>query len=87
MKSNFTNDDPQSLFLFDISRCFGEEYVPYLDDLFRMVMIQLSIQFMFFIMDPSKYQLFSQEFLTLLLYVVLGVTVYWLVFKKIIQFK
>jgi hypothetical protein len=75
-----------SIYMVDISSRFGKDYVEFINDLSKAVLIQLAIQLMFYIMEPSAYPMFSQDFLTLLLYVMLGVSVYWLIFKKIVVF-
>jgi hypothetical protein len=62
------------------------EYVGLLEDIVRMVIIQTTIQFLYFI-NNTESSFFSGDFILLVLYVVLGVCVYWLVFKKLIVFK
>jgi hypothetical protein len=62
------------------------EYVSLFEDIIRMVTIQTTIQFLYFI-NNSEGVFFSADFVLLVLYVVLGVCVYWLVFKKLVIFK
>jgi hypothetical protein len=38
-------------------------------------------------MDPERYRIFSLDFMLLLLFISLGVTSYWLIFKRIVSFK
>lgn len=62
------------------------EYVSMVDDIVRMVLIQVTIQFLYFINNPDT-GFFTADFFLLVLYIVLGVCVYWLIFKKLIVFK
>lgn len=64
----------------------NKEYVGLIEDITRMVMIQVTIQFLYYINDPSA-GFFTSDFILLVMYVVLGVCVYWLIFKKLIVFK
>jgi hypothetical protein len=64
----------------------NKEYITLLDDIVRMVLIQVTIQFLYYINDSSN-GFFTTDFILLVLYVVLGVCVYWLIFKKLIVFK
>lgn len=80
-KSNF-----QTLYTFDISEKFGSGYVDYMNDLSRMTIIHVMIQFFFFLKDPNNFSLFSEEFTEMMVYILLGVSVYHLIFKKLIKF-
>ena len=73
-----------SLYIFELP---NPEYKPLIDDIARMVIIQFTLQFLYFINGPGDNPFFSADFFLLLIYVVLGVCVYWLVFKKLILFK
>lgn len=74
----------EGLYVIDVPQ---KEYVELINDICRMVIIQLSIQFLFFINNPSEVDFFSEDFILLVIYIVLGVCLYWLVFKKLIIFK
>lgn len=69
----------------NISDKFSDEYVPFVEDLMRMIILQTVIHFMYAMRDPSANPFFSAAYLELLLYVILGVCVYWLLFKKLIK--
>ena len=73
-----------SLYVIDVPQ---KELIPLYDDIARMIIIQISIQILLYSTDPSQTQFFSGEFFLLTLYIVLGVTLYWLVFKKLVIFK
>jgi|TARA_B110000211_G_C13878186_1_gene463957 uncharacterized membrane protein SirB2 len=71
----------------DISSNIGTEYVPLLNDVIRMITLQVIIQLMLSLRDNEEYPFFSQNFFELLFYIVLGLMTYWLVIKKIIRFN
>lgn len=73
-----------SLYVVDVPY---KEYLPMIDDLARMFLIQVSIQLLMFATDPSQYQFFTADFALLVLYISLGVAFYWLVFKKLVAFR
>ena len=62
------------------------EYVGLIEDIIRMVTIQITIQFLYFI-NNTDVGFFTVDFFLLVIYIVLGVCVYWLIFKKLIVFK
>lgn len=77
-----------SLYRYDLSAVVGKEYVPMVEDVVRMVCIQLTIQLLLWINDPNPtMSLLSVEFFVLVVYIVLGVLLYWLIFKKLVSFK
>ena len=63
----------------------NKEYVEFVNDVVRMVTIQVMIQFLFSINAGVAF--FSVDFFLLLIYIVLGVCVYWLVVKRLVLFK
>ena len=77
-------DSCSSLYSVEVPK---KEYLDLINDIARMVTIQVTIQILFYINNPAETQFFSVDFILLLLYVVLGVCVYWLVIKKIVIFK
>jgi heme/copper-type cytochrome/quinol oxidase subunit 4 len=72
-----------SLYTFKLP---NKEYVGMLDDISRMIVIQISIQFLYFINNKDNEGFFTLEFVLLLIYIILGVCLYWLIFKKTISF-
>lgn len=84
--SNFPDQkETDELYQLDVSKYIGKDYIPYLDDVARMVTIQLIIQFMLFLQAPSTNPFFDGRFFGLLFYIVLGVSMYWLVLKKLVK--
>jgi len=70
--------------LFEIELDIDKEYLPMINDLVRMGVIQLVAQFLFSITTSEKF--FSQIFLQTLFYLLIGIGVYWLIMRKIIIF-
>ena len=64
-----------------------KEYLDLINDIVRMVTIQTSIQFLYFLNNPSQNEFFTSDFFLILIYIVLGICVYWLIIKKIVIFK
>lgn len=74
-----------ALLEFNISASVDKEYLAFIEDLIRMIILQFIIQFMYFLRDPSNVSFFALEFLELIIYICIGVSVYWLIFKKLIK--
>ena len=73
-----------SLYVFQIP---NKDYIDVIDDVFRMVTIQLSIQFLYFLNSSDTVSLFSSDFVLLVIYMILGILFYRLVLRKMIAFK
>ena len=73
--------------LYTVDLPVNIEYKPYLMDLMRMISIHLTLNVMFFIIDPEKNKLLNQAFFMSLIFILFGVSVYWLIFKKFVSFK
>uniref|UniRef100_A0A6C0BH00 Uncharacterized protein n=1 Tax=viral metagenome TaxID=1070528 RepID=A0A6C0BH00_9ZZZZ len=74
----------ESLYVFQFS---NKEYVDLVDDIARMVIIQIAIQFLYYLNSSDNIQFFSSDFILLVIYMVLGIMLYRLVFRKMITFK
>ena len=72
----------KSIFKITISK----DYKEYIDDLVRMATIQIIANIMFYISNPMDNKMFSQMFAKTLLFILLGVSVYWIIIKKLIEF-
>jgi hypothetical protein len=81
------NHNFKTLFKYQLSNHIDKEYIPYIEDVVRMLLLQSTIQFMYFIKDPANNKMFTFDFIELILYVIIGVSVYWLVFKKMVLLK
>jgi hypothetical protein len=76
-----------SLNQIDLTSKFGEDAGYMANDLLRVLSIQLAIQIMLVISDPSgTTSFFSPVFISLVIYVTLGVMMYWLALRKLILF-
>lgn len=71
----------------DVTDKIGKEYIPMIEDISRMLILQAFVQFMMFVRNPTEYSMFDASFIEMLLYIVLGLCVYWLVFKKLVKIK
>ena len=63
-----------------------DEYIHVVDDIIRLVMIQVIVQLMFYLNSPADFPFFTPTFFAILLYIILGVAFYWLVFRKVVLF-
>ena len=63
-----------------------KEYIPLIEDISRMVIVQMTIQFLYYINNKDGEGFFTMDFLLLLIYIILGVCIYWLIFRKSIAF-
>jgi hypothetical protein len=75
-----------SLFNVEIGSLVGNDAVPMANDVLRMVCIQFAIQAMLVLSGESMEKFFSTEFLLLIVYIVLGVMLYWLAMRKLVVF-
>ena len=69
----------------DLTALVGKEYVPFVQDVVRMVCVQLTIQLLYHLGSGTPF--FSSDFVMLLMYVVLGVMLYWLVLRKLVALR
>lgn len=74
----------ESLYVFQLK---NKEYIELMDDIARMVTIQLGIQFLYYLNNSDQVQFFSADFILLVIYMVLGILLYRLVFRKLITFQ
>jgi uncharacterized membrane protein SirB2 len=81
--SNFNTNE--TLWAVKVTKLFGTDTNVMFDDIIRMVLIQITIQLMFYMSSEDR-PFFTEEFVLLVLYIVLGILLYWLVFKKAIKF-
>lgn len=81
-----SNTENQSLYNVNISLPYGVEYVDYMNDMIRMVTIQIVVQLMLSLKNQSLGMLFSTNMIEVIFYVILGCSLYWLVVKNLITF-
>lgn len=75
----------KTLVKLELSKHIDKEYLPFVEDALRLLILQISINFMYYIQNPCDNSFFKIEFLELLLYIVVGLSVYWLIFKKFVR--
>ena len=51
-----------------------------------MIVIQISTNYLLNKSDSKRYNFLSEDFIKTLLFILIGIGIYWLVFKKIIRF-
>jgi hypothetical protein len=80
-----TTPQHETLWTVKTTPIFGKDSHIMFDDMVRMILIQVTIQLMFY-MSTNDRQFFTEEFVLLVLYIILGILLYWLVFRKAIKF-
>lgn len=79
---------PPPLFEVNVTEEWGPGYAVFIEDVLRMICIQLTIQIMLFYSSDSPNPSFlTPQFVIMIAYVVLGVALYWLVLKRVVVFK
>ena len=63
------------------------EYQPLCEDLLRMFSIQIMVNFLLVMTHPAQYSLLGIDFFKTFLYISVGISLYWLVIRKLICFK
>ena len=72
--------------LYKINLDVDKEYIPMVNDLIRMSIIQIVAQTLFFFISPERVSLISGTFIKTLIFICIGIAVYWLIVRKIIIF-
>ena len=76
------NESP-AVFRFKIDK----EYKEYVNDLLRMATIQIMANLMYYMSSGGSVTFFSQQFVQTLVYILLGVSAYWLILNKLVYFE
>lgn len=84
LTSALSTEDGSAVWSLDLSGLVGKEYIPFVQDVVRMVCIQFTIQLLYHLNAPSGASFFTSDFVMLLVYIVLGVMLYWLVLRKVV---
>jgi len=71
--------------MFQFPLSISGDYFPMINDLFRMGIIQVVTQLMFYFANPIENPFWSPLFLQTLLFLLIGVLAYWLIFRHIIS--
>jgi hypothetical protein len=71
-----------SLLSFDLN--IDKEYLPLINDIIRMSVIQIVAQFLFVLSNPSQNSMFGETFIQTLFFLLIGIAVYWLIIRKVV---
>jgi len=82
----FSPDVYPALFAVDLGDSIGRQYAPVLDDVIRVLCIQFAVQVMLYFSGASR-RLVTAELLMVSLFMIVGVALYWLVFKSLVRFR
>jgi hypothetical protein len=82
MESLLSSNGNKSLFNLNLGDL---EYSKMCSDILRMFIIQFIVQWMYFCKNPEQYSLLANEFVEFMFYILLGVSFYWLIIRKIIN--
>ena len=63
-----------------------DEYKEYVKDMVRMATIQIMANLMFFLTSNGNVSFFSDSFIQTLVFILLGVSAYWLILNKLVYF-
>lgn len=75
------------LYEFDVTTKLGKEYIPLIEDIVRVLIIQIIFQIMLVFKNPTTFGFFDGDFLESIFYLSIGVCVYWLIFKRLVVVK
>ena len=78
-------NDKTNVLEIKISKILNEDFKFLLNDIIRMLLIQITIQFMFFTKNPELNPFFTCAFIETLLYICIGLCIYWLIIKKVVK--
>lgn len=81
-----TSPPPPAVWTLNVSSAIGKDNVEFVNDLSRMLVLQTFIQMMLYLSCSERFGMFTADFAILLLFVAIGVTFYWLVFRRIVAF-
>jgi len=70
-----------SLLQFNLN--INKEYIPVINDLIRMGVIQIVAQLLFVFSSRGQENFFNEVFLQTLFFILIGVLVYWLIIRKL----
>ncbi len=59
----------KSLTELNLSQVVDKEYIPFIEDLLRMLILQITIHFMYFVLNPVENTFFTTDILELLFYI------------------
>lgn len=72
------------VFEWDVGSRIGEDYVPMVEDMLRVSVIQIVMQLLLSLVDPDNNPFFSGTFWLVLLYLMLGIVTYHALFRRVV---
>ena len=78
-------DEQYKFYELSVSKILNEDFTHLCNDALRMILLQITIQFMFFTKNPEDNPFFTYIFMETLIYLIIGLCIYWLILKKIIK--
>lgn len=85
MSQIVTFDQNKNMFIVNITKISNSDFTYLINDLIRMIILQITIQFMFFTKNPDENPFFTFNFIETLIYITLGLSIYWLIIKRIVK--
>lgn len=73
--------------LFEFNLNINKEYIPMINDLIRMAVIQIMAQMLFVYASNGQEFFFNEIFIQTLFFILIGVLVYWLIIRKVFIIK
>ena len=70
--------------LFNVELNIDKEYIPLINDIVRMFIIQIVAHALFVVNTTGTINFFDPNFLQMLLFILMGIASYWLIVRKII---
>lgn len=70
-----------ALIQYDLN--IDKEYIPVINDVIRMAVIQVVAQILFVMASKDNEKFFSEVFMQTLSFIIIGVMVYWLIIRKL----
>ena len=64
-----------------------DEYVPFINDLIKLTVILVVVNLLMFLTNPKKNKFMGGAYIKLAIFILLGLSTYWLIVKKIIEFN
>ena len=64
-----------------------DEYKPLLNDLVKMFIILIIVNILMYASDSGSNKLLGESYVKLMIFILLGISTYWLVIQKLLHFK
>ena len=86
LRLNKMDNETKSIYVVKVSDYVGGlEYLPVIQDVIRMLIISVVHQFMMSMKYPETFSIMSEDFLEYIIYIILGIMIYWLIFRKVVK--